>query len=77
MPKASLHVIFWKDLARQFWFSASQTCLGTNVPLAWYSWGLVCGEGGAPSTIPLHNLRVTSHVLHQDVPLGRYQVRFF
>ena len=26
---------------------------------------------------PLHNLRVTSHVLHQDVSLGWYQVRFF
>ena len=28
------------------------------------------GEGGAPGTVPLHNLRVTSHVLHQEVPLG-------
>ena len=28
------------------------------------------GEGGAPGTVPLHNLRVTSHVLHQAVPLG-------
>ena len=28
------------------------------------SWGLVYGEGGAPGTVPLHNLRVTSHVLH-------------
>ena len=27
-------------------------------------------EEGAPGTVPLHNLRVTSHVLHQDVPLG-------
>ena len=35
------------------------------------------GEGGAPGPVPLHNLRVTSHVLHQDVPLGSYQVRFF
>ena len=56
--------------------------------LAWYqgrffrtilghSWGLVYGEGGAPGMVPLHNLRGTSHVLHQDVPLGWYQVRFF
>ena len=28
------------------------------------------GEGGPPGTVPLHNLRVTSHVLHQEVPLG-------
>ena len=34
------------------------------------------GEGGAPGTVPLHNLRVTSHVLQQDVPLGWYRVRF-
>ena len=26
-----------------------------------HSWGLVYGEGGAPGTVPLHNLRVTSH----------------
>ena len=26
------------------------------------------GEGGTPGTVPLHNLRVPSHVLHQDVP---------
>ena len=26
------------------------------------------GEGGAPGTVPLHDLRVTSHVLHQGVP---------
>ena len=36
-------------------------------------WGLVYGEGGAPGTVPLHNLRVTSHVLHQEVPLGWYR----
>ena len=41
------------------------------------SWGLVHGEGGAPGTVPLHNLRVTSHVLHQEVPLAWYRVRFF
>ena len=29
-------------------------------------WGLVYGEGGAPSTVPL---QVSSHVLHRDVPL--------
>ena len=34
------------------------------------------GEGGAPGTVPLHNMRVTSHVLQQDVPLRWYQVRF-
>ena len=29
------------------------------------------GEGGAPGTVPLHNLRVTSHVLHtKRCPLG-------
>ena len=39
--------------------------------------GLVYGEGGAPGTVPLHNLRVTSHVLHQEVPLGWYRVRLF
>ena len=42
-----------------------------------HSWGLVYGEGGAPGTVPLHNLRVTSHVLHQKVPLGWYRVRLF
>ena len=42
-----------------------------------HSWGLVYGEGGAPGTVPLHNLRVTSHVLHQEVPLGWYRVRLF
>ena len=53
----------------------AQTCL-----LAWYqvrffkdtilghSWGLVYGEGGTSGTLPLHNLRVTSNVLHQDAP---------
>ena len=40
-----------------------------------HSWGLVYGEEGAPVTAPLRNLRVTSHVLHQDVPLGWYQAR--
>ena len=61
----------------------AQTCLR-----AWYqvrflrnifghSWGLVYGEGGAPGTVPLHNLRVTSHVLHQEVPLGWYRARLF
>ena len=33
-------------------------------------WGLVYGEGGAPGTIPLHNLRVTSHVLTEMRPSG-------
>ena len=42
-----------------------------------HSWGLVYGEGGAPGTVPLHNLRVTSHVLHQKVLLGWYRVRLF
>ena len=42
-----------------------------------HSWVLVYGEGGAPGRIPLHNLRVTSHVLHQEVPLGWYRVRLF
>ena len=35
-----------------------------------HSWSLVYGEGFAPGTVPPHNLRVTSHVLHQDVLLG-------
>ena len=42
-----------------------------------HSWGLVYGEGGAPGTVPLRNLRVTSHILHQKVPLGWYRVRLF
>ena len=42
-----------------------------------HSWGLVYREGGAPGTVPLRNLRVTAHVLHQDVPLEWYWVRFF
>ena len=42
-----------------------------------HSWGFVYGEGGAPGTVPLHNLRVTSHVLHQEAPLGWYRVRLF
>ena len=37
--------------------------------------GLVYGEGGTPGTVHLHNLRVTSHLLHQEVPLGWYRVR--
>ena len=40
-----------------------------------HSWGLVYREG--PGTVPLHNLRVTSHVLHQEVPLEWYRVRLF
>ena len=40
------------------------------------SWGLVYGEGGAPGATPLHNRRVTSHVLHQEVPLGWCRVCF-
>ena len=59
----------------------SQTCLGTNVPWP----GQVCffrtifgGNGGGPdSMVPLHNLRrVTSHVLHQDVPLGGTKLEY-
>ena len=66
----------------------SQTCLGANVPsglvpstffrnVLGHSRGLVYGEGGTPGTVHLHNLRVTSHVLHQDVPLKWYQILFF
>ena len=66
----------------------SQTCLGANVPsglvpntffrlIFGHSWGLEYGEGGAPGPVPLHNLRVTSHVLHWDVPLGWYQMPSF
>ena len=66
----------------------SQACLGANVlsglvpskvfrNIIGHSWGLVYGEGGAPGTVPLHSLRVTSHVLHQYAPLWWYQVRFF
>ena len=61
----------------------AQTCLR-----AWYQvrffdlflgiLGALCtGKGGAPGTVPLHNLRVTSHVLHREVPLGWYRVRLF
>ena len=46
-------------------------------PIIGHSWGLVYGEGGAPGTVPLTHPKVTSHVLHQDVPRGWYQVRFF
>ena len=53
----------------------SQMCLGADVPsglvpstlfrpIFGHSFGLVYGEGGAPRTVPLHNLRVTSHVIH-------------
>ena len=35
------------------------------------------GEGGAPGTVLVHNLKITSHVLHRDVPFGWCQVRFF
>ena len=35
------------------------------------------GEGGTPGTVPLHNLRVTSHVLQLDVPLtSTFEVAF-
>ena len=37
----------------------------------------LCRGKGAPATAPLHDLRVTSHVLHRDVSLGWHQVRFF
>ena len=64
----------------------SQTCLGANVLSGlvpstvfkknlWAFLGLVYGKGGAPGTVPLHNLRVTSHLLHQEAPLGWYRVR--
>ena len=33
-------------------------------PIFGHSWGLVYGERGAPGTVPLHNLTLTSHVLH-------------
>ena len=67
-------------VCRKF-FRVSQTCLGRNVPsglvpgtffrcILGHSWSLPCGRGrGAPGTVPLHNLRVTSHSLHQDVSL--------
>ena len=61
----------------------AQTCLRAWYqvrflrPIFGHSWGLVYGEGSAPGTVPLHNLRVSSHVLHRDVPLGWYQVHFF
>ena len=41
-------------------------------PTGSHSWGLVYGEGGAPGTVPLHNLGVTSHVLHQKSALGKW-----
>ena len=61
----------------------AQTCLRALYQASFFrsffghSKGLVQGEGGAPGTVHLHDLRVTSHVLHRDVPLGWYQVRFF
>ena len=59
----------------------SQTCLGANVLSGlvpstvfkknlWAFLGPCVREGGAPGTVPLHNVRVTPHVLHQEVPLG-------
>ena len=50
-----------------FWAGTSKVFSRPNFG---HSWGHVYGEGGAPGTVPLHNLRATSHVLHQDVPLG-------
>ena len=38
------------------------------------------GKGGAPGAAPLHNLRVTSYILHQDVPRvvpGMFLVNYF
>ena len=67
----------------------AQTCLLAwyQVPILGHYCGLVHGEGGAPVTVPLHHLRVTSHVLHhlrvtshvlhQDAPLGSHQARSF
>ena len=68
--------------------SATQACLGANVPSGLVtstfskivlgpSRSFVWGEGGASGTVPLRNLRVTSHVLRQHVPLEWFQVRFF
>ena len=59
----------------------SQTCLGANVlsglvPSTFLKnyFGIFLGScvwgRGRSRMVPLHNLRVTSHVLHQDVPLG-------
>ena len=35
------------------------------------------GEGGAPGTVPLHNLRVTSHVLHEEVVPSTFLLNYF
>ena len=82
---AKIATIFWcaKQKSGFLKRALAQTCFR-----AWYqvrflrrifghSWGLVYGEGGAPGTVPLHNLRVTSHVLHLKVPLEWYRVRLF
>ena len=57
--------------------SLAQKCLEacTKYVLFEVSWGILgalcCVRGrGAPGTVALNNLSVTSHVLHQDVPLG-------
>ena len=75
--------------AHQEVYEVSQTCLGANVlsglvPSTVFKQNLwaflgpcVRGRGGATGTVPLHNLRVTSHVLHQEVPLGWYRVGLF
>ena len=71
----------WKmeKMARK-WFENGISCLVPSTffrPIFGHSWGLVHGEGGAPGTVPLRNLRVTSHLHHRDMPLGWYQVCFF
>ena len=55
----------WHKISLLAWY---RVCFCRNVFR--HSWGLVYGEGGAPGAIPLHNLRITSHIPHQDVPLG-------
>ena len=76
------------DISAGIRFRVSQTCLGTNVPsglvpstIFWpilgYSWGLVYGAGGRPGTVPLHNLKVTSHVLHPRCAPRAVPIRFF
>ena len=85
----AMHVALSPTPPIQFCFGVSQTCLGANVlsglvPSTVFQKNLwaflgpcVRGMGAPPVTVPLHNLRVASHVLYQEVPLGWYRVRLF
>ena len=64
--------VLWRK--RAFWPGTKYVFVS---PIFGHSWGFVYGEGGTPGTVPLHNLRVTSHAQRRDMPLGWYEVRFF